>query len=180
MSNLRLINETNVSSFVNTVNITDIFSADFDIYKIVVSETEPSGVPSTDNVSLYTRFINASGSVISASNYDRANLLMKAENVFDNDKLANTTFLYGRDNIGNYTSSGSVTYIFNPYSSSSYTFMLGQGSGGYDTANNRYRANKQIGVLKQTASMTGINLYSSNSSYSFKALIRTYGLRVDS
>ena len=180
MSNLRLINETNVSSFVNTVNITNIFSADFDIYKIVVSDTEPSGVPSTDTVSLYTRFINASGSVISASNYDRANLLMKAESTFDNDRLTNQSFLYGRDYIGNYTSSGSVTYIFNPYSSSSYTFMLGQGSGGYDIGNNRYRANKQIGVLKQTASMTGINLYSSNSSYSFKALIRTYGLRVDS
>ena len=179
MSNLRLINETNVSSFVNSVNITDIFSADFDIYKIVVSDTEPSGVPSTDVISLYTRFINSSGSIVTASNYDRASLLMKAENVFDNDRLANSSFLYGRDNIANYTSSGSVTYIFNPYSSS-YTFMLGQGSGGYDTANNRYRANKQIGVLKQTASMTGINLYSSNSSYSFKALIRTYGLRVDS
>jgi len=180
MSNLRLINETNVSSFVNTVNITDIFSADFDIYKIVVSDTEPSGVPSTDVIALYTRFINASGSVITASNYDRANLVMKSENVYDEDKLANTSFLYARDYIGNYTSSGSVTYIFNPYSSSSYTFMLGQGSGGYDTANNRYRGNKQIGVLKQTASMTGINLYSQNSSYSFKALIRTYGLRVDS
>tara|TARA_B100001939_G_scaffold340186_1_gene347936 strand:+ start:518 stop:1060 length:543 start_codon:yes stop_codon:yes gene_type:complete len=180
MSNLRLINETNVSSFVNTVNITDIFSANFDIYKIVVSDTEPSGVPSTDVIALYTRFINASGSVISASNYDRANLLMKAETTFDKDTGSGQTFLYARDYIGNYTSSGSVTYIFNPYSSSSYTFMLGQGSGGYATANNKYRASKQIGVLEQNASMTGINLYSNNSSYSFKALIRTYGLRVDS
>jgi hypothetical protein len=180
MSNLRLINETNVSSAVNTVNITDIFSAEFDIYKIVVSDTEPSGVTSTDVNNLRTRFINSSGTVVSASSYDNANVLMKAEASFDNDKFTNGTSFYGRDNIGNYTSSGSVTYIFNPFSSSSYTFMIGQGSGGYDTGNNRFRANKQIGVLKQTASITGLNFFSSNSSYSFKGLFRTYGLRVDS
>ena len=180
MSALRLINETNVSSFVNTVNITDIFSADFDIYKIVVSNTEPNSVPSTDNLNLRTRFINSSGSIISASSYDNANVLMKAEASFDNDKFTGGTSFYGRENIGNYTSSGSVTYIFNPFSSNSFTFMIGQGSGGYDTGNNRFRGNKQIGILKQNASITGLNLFSNNTSYSFKALIRTYGLRVDS
>ena len=35
MSALRLINETTVSSAVRSVEITDVFSADFDIYKIV-------------------------------------------------------------------------------------------------------------------------------------------------
>ena len=175
MSALRLINETNVSSFVNTVNITDIFSADFDIYKIVVSDTEPSGVPSTDLIALYTRFINSSGSVITASNYDRDNLLMKAENVFDNDRLANTTSFYGRDNIGNYTSSGSVTYIFNPYSSSSYSSAINQhqaqGSLGAIGL-------KGIMVLTQTASMTGFCVYQ-NSGTLDNITLRTYGLRVD-
>ena len=35
MSNLRLINETTAIAGVTTINITDIFSADYDIYKIV-------------------------------------------------------------------------------------------------------------------------------------------------
>ena len=35
MSNLRLINETTVSSTVAKVRIENVFSADFDIYKIV-------------------------------------------------------------------------------------------------------------------------------------------------
>ena len=180
MSNLRLINETNVSSFVNNINITDVFSADFEIYKVVVSNTEPNSVPTTDLINLRTRFINSSGSIISASSYDNANVLMKAETGYDNDQFTGGTSFYGRDNIGNYTSSGSVTYIFNPFSSSSYTFMIGQGSGGYDTGNNRYRANKQIGVLKSTASITGLNFFPSNTSYSLKGLFRIYGLRVDS
>ena len=34
MSALRLINETTVSSSVSSVNVTDVFSSDFDIYKI--------------------------------------------------------------------------------------------------------------------------------------------------
>ena len=46
MSNLRLINETEVSSGVTTVNITDIFSADFDIYQI-----EFAGIYQSTNVS---------------------------------------------------------------------------------------------------------------------------------
>ena len=32
MSNLRLINETEITSSVSSVDITDVFSADFDIY----------------------------------------------------------------------------------------------------------------------------------------------------
>ena len=36
MSNLRLINETNVTSSTSTVNVTDVFSADYDIYKITL------------------------------------------------------------------------------------------------------------------------------------------------
>ena len=35
MSNLRLINETTTTAGVQTVSITDVFSSDFDIYKIV-------------------------------------------------------------------------------------------------------------------------------------------------
>ena len=34
MSNLRLINETLVTSAVSTVSVTDVFSSDFDIYKV--------------------------------------------------------------------------------------------------------------------------------------------------
>ena len=36
MSNLRLINETTVTSAVSIVSVTDVFHADFDIYKITL------------------------------------------------------------------------------------------------------------------------------------------------
>ena len=43
-----------------------------------------------------------------------------------------------------------------------------------------YQSNKGIGVLKQSASMTGFQLLETNSRPIKFANIRTYGLRVDS
>ena len=45
MSNLRLINETSITSSVSSVNVEDVFTDDFDIYKITstgVSTTAPN------------------------------------------------------------------------------------------------------------------------------------------
>ena len=73
MSNLRLINETEITSSVAGINITDIFSADFNIYKMTVEGISLSGGTATR---IDGRLINTSGSVITASNYDRASLSM--------------------------------------------------------------------------------------------------------
>ena len=62
MSNLRLINETTVTSSVSTVSVTDIFSTNFDIYKIVGDFTSSGGDSDSS-----LQFINSSGSVISAA-----------------------------------------------------------------------------------------------------------------
>ena len=68
-------------------------------------------------------------------------------------------------------------YIYNPYDSSSYTFMLGQGAGGYDTANNRFRGAKQIGVHKSAEQITGIHFLSSSGSFNFDVTISVYGVK---
>ena len=180
MSNLRLINETlTQSGFVNQVSITNVFTSDFDIYKVVVSNCDYENAD-TSVIDLRPRFINSSGSTITSSNYDSARLTMKAETTYDNDRFTNLGYMYGSALFGNYDNAGAVLYIFNPSNSSSYTFMLGQGVGGYDTASNRFRASKTIGVLKQSNSITGINFVSSSGSLNFKCDIRTYGLKVDS
>ena len=69
MSNLRLINQTTFSS-VNTVNITDVFSEDFDVYKITYNGAGQYGL---------LKFINSSGSVMSDASYDTARLNLKQE-----------------------------------------------------------------------------------------------------
>ena len=43
MSNLRLLNETTISSSVTRVEVTDVFTSDFDIYQIVFKNFTADG-----------------------------------------------------------------------------------------------------------------------------------------
>ena len=178
MSNLRLIKQTTTGSGVATINIEDVFSADFDIYKVTMHNTSYD-VTNTDVIAMKARFIDSGGSIISASNYDSANMHMKAETTKDEDKFQNGAYSYSGAIIGNYENGGGVHWIYNPFSSSAYTFMTFEGAGGYDSSSNKTRSQKGIGVLKQAASMTGINFYSSTATNTFTATINVYGLRVD-
>jgi len=178
MSNLRLIKQTATSSGISSVSLTDVFSSDYDIYCVTVARTTYD-VTNTDVIALKARFINSSGSIISASNYDSANMHMKAETTKDEDKFQNGAYSYSGAIIGNYENGGGVHWIYNPYNTGRYTFMTFEGVGGYDSSSNKQRSQKGMGILKQTASMTGINFYSSNASNTFSAYVDVYGLRVD-
>ena len=72
--NIRLVNETTVGSSVNVVNVTDVFTSDFEIYKIVIPQMNTEGVSATD---VGMRFINTSGTRIYSSDYDYGNSLCK-------------------------------------------------------------------------------------------------------
>ena len=163
-------------SDVNTLSITNCFSDKYDVYKIVGHNAEYRPTD-TNVIDLRIQFIDSGGSVVSGSEYDTARLTMKAEASFDNDRQTGTTYMYGTMLFGNYDNAGMVNYIFNPYDSSSYTFMLGQGAGGYDTANNRFRGSKQIGVHKSAEQITGIHFLSSSGSLNFDVTISVYGVK---
>jgi len=175
MSNLRLINETTVSSGVATVNITDVFSSDYDIYKIVST----ANILNADK-DIYMRYINSSGSIVSASNYDTATLTMKGHSSYSETPSTKVNINYG--GLFNLTSGnesgGAVEYVFNPTDTSSYTFGINQSIGMYSTGT---YGTKGIRVLKQTNSITGIHLYNGESTDNFGGgTVKIYGLRVDS
>ena len=175
MSNLRLINETTVSSGVATVNITDVFSSDYDIYKIVST----ANILDADK-DIYMRYINSSGSIVSASNYDTATLTMKGHSSYSETPSTKVNINYG--GLFNLTSGnesgGAVEYVFNPTDTSSYTFGINQSIGMYSTGT---YGTKGIRVLKQTNSITGIHLYNGESTDNFGGgTVKIYGLRVDS
>jgi len=176
MSNLRLINETTVSASTSSVDVTDVFSADFDIYKITTNNFSTVG---TTQTALDLRFINASGSVITASQYDYAYLNAKANTTFAEVRATNSSFIDNFFAVPDQSPEGasSVSYIFNPFSSSSYTFAINQSSRA--EAGN-FRSQKYIAVLTQTASITGFQLFETNTRPFDEGVIRTYGLRVDS
>jgi len=175
MSNLRLINETNITSTVSSVDITDIFNSDYDIYKVQANGISTSG---TTHGTLSLRLINTSGSVVSDSTYDYAFLFMAPNTSFTDEKATGQTkFNYS---LAYFTDQAPETnfatfYFFNPFSSSSYTFMLGMSGSSYAGIR---RFQKYIGVYKNTSSIGGIQIIADETVSS--GTIQTYGLRVDS
>ena len=170
MSNLRLLNETTVTSGVSAFSVTDIFSADYDIYKVVIDDVVSA------NGYWYLRPINSGGSVISTS-MDNATLLLRADTTYVEYKGTNAASLWATSNICYSSGNNGVLYIFNPYSSSTYSYMIGS-DGGYAWSYNRH--NRNIGVYKNTESITGIQISQQSSGTFTAGKIRTYGLRVDS
>ncbi len=170
MSNLRLLNETTITSAVSNVSITDVFTSDFKIYKMTMVYDNSAG-----NV-LKTQMINSGGSVVTSSDYEWAILQMRSSGSFQQQKSASDSswrMSYEGTQGWNVTS-----YIFNPFSSSSYTFYTTQSSGYYGGAGLTNLNLKGIGVLEQTASMTGIKFTTVGSNLdSFTC--RIYGVRID-
>ena len=112
MSNLRLINQTTASS-VASLSVTDIFTADFDIYKFTVTSVGLSGSGTT---SLNVRTINTSGSEVTASNYDYARLMLKANAAFAEDRNTNEAKIYTAGELNSTAGGlGATFFVINPF-----------------------------------------------------------------
>tara|TARA_Y100000004_G_scaffold192349_1_gene252730 strand:- start:256 stop:786 length:531 start_codon:yes stop_codon:yes gene_type:complete len=175
MSNLRLINETTTTAGVRLINITDVFTDDFQIYKIVGANMLGNNSTSSGN---NLRFINSSGTVIS-SGYSYAQQVVKAETSFSVNQGTEVrlfNFFNSVDDGGQ--SASNVGYIFNPTNSNSYTFAMWESVG---RPSGNLRMYKGIGVYPQLASITGfqVELNESASEFAGGGKIQTYGLRVD-
>lgn len=173
MSNLRLINQTTASS-VASLSVTDIFTADFDIYKFTVTSVGLSGSGTT---SLNVRTINTSGSEVTASNYDYARLMLKSNAAFAEDRNTNEAKIYTAGELNSTAGGlGATFFVINPFSSTAYTFFIFENQGMSGTSS---RGGKGIAVLKDIASMGGIKLYSDGGETMTTITSRCYGLRVD-
>tara|TARA_R100000008_G_C3575921_1_gene165257 strand:- start:696 stop:1223 length:528 start_codon:yes stop_codon:yes gene_type:complete len=175
MSNLRLINETTVGTDVFSVNVEDVFSTDFDIYKVTIFGLERT--QGSTQTRIHMRYINNSGSVVTGSTYEYATYRLKSDTSFTEANSTGTTYQqYGQ--IDEYPEgAGLVAYIFNPNNSSSYTFQLWQMMSAYNSVSIAY---KGIGFEQTEASYTGFQILEVSGREFSSGTIRTYGLRVDS
>ena len=113
MSALELVNTTTISSGVSSVNVTSVFTADYEVYKVVGANF--LGATSTAT-GTNLRLINSSSSVIT-DDYMYAQLTMKGETSFgenrseDEDRIWNV--FSGIDDSGQ--ASGGCFWIFNPF-----------------------------------------------------------------
>ncbi len=176
VGNLEFINSTSVSAGVTTVNVDNVFSADYDVYYCNII-----GLYHNVNVSNGVegiRFIDSGGSVISATEYDYALLVMPASSAFtDTTRATNANYLNMNIFTDQLSDSGGANlgfYVFNPYDSSSFTFtksqMAGKNSGDF-------YGHKGIGVHKVAETIRGFQLYESNGARTFGGgTINVYGL----
>ena len=172
MSALRLINETNVSGSVNTLEVPYVFTSDFDIYKVTIKDWETA---STTADNCYMRFIDNSGNIITTATIDFAGLGMIPTGAFYESRNTNQSsgsIVFGSDNPDG---ASAVMWFFNPMNTNSYTFSMHQSA---EMKNNVNTWIKQIQVLKQTGLVSGFSLTNYSSPVD-KGTVRVYGLRVD-
>lgn len=170
-TNLEFIKSENVISGVTSQNITDIFSAKYDVYAITFS----TGSNSTTALDVRARFIDSGGSVISTSNYDYAYQTMRTDTGFSQGKATNQTYLntlFGTTDLSAESATG-IVYVFNPFNSS-YTFVTQQSMNMYSSLE---VGRKYIGVLKETTSCTGINAFVSASAFGSNTKFNIYGVK---
>tara|TARA_R100000234_G_scaffold79124_1_gene49430 strand:- start:356 stop:880 length:525 start_codon:yes stop_codon:yes gene_type:complete len=173
MSNLRLIQVDDITSTVSTFDISNVFSADFDVYEMIFSGITTD---TTDQV-FSGRFINSSGVVDTGTNYDYAVHEMKSNTSFGSDigtGQDDMQSLIGRQ--GDSTASmGCVVRIFNPFITTSFTFAQSQFTGMSGTDMRTFK-----GVFRHNVetTVTGLQIRNNNNNFTGGKII-TYGMRVD-
>ena len=157
-------------SSVTSLDITDCFNANYDVYQINLVQFDRS---TTGSAGL--RLLDSTGTIITQNEYDFAYMNMRSYSTFAESRATNTSVLDGMaysQTTALDTTTGAVWNIFNPYDSSSYTFSKGQSSvmvDGYGVVG--YKA---IGVHKSAEQITGFQIYT--NAVSFNATVKVYGL----
>ena len=171
MSAIRLLNETVVSSAVDTVEVDNVFTSDFDMYKITLSKLEIG----TDD---YTGLrVLTNGTVRSDALYDSASQLMYCDQSFFQGKNENLTQFYYLNYMhpsGFEKGNLNVIYVINPFSASTYTSFLNQGAG-YSESGSRLYGFKGIGQYKNALSVSGFQILRTGNINALE--IKTYGIR---
>lgn len=174
-TNLHFIKSASMVSGSSTLNITNVFSAEYNIYKIVSYGISTVGTTQTDPD---LRFINSSDSVVGDTDYDYAHQIMRADASFTEQRPTGEDELYrffGESVDQGTETNTQVSYIINPFSSSTYTFAIYK---SMVAAAGLKIGMKGIGVLKQTASMTGFQVKDNTGSKPFAGgEFSVYGVR---
>jgi len=166
--NLEFITSASGTS-VSTLDIDNCFSANYDVYKILITKLDFSA-----NSEVRIKYKN-SGGLVTTSTYDYALLNLKSYGGFTETRVPSTTFLYTAFSYSPTSNSiGYQCYIFNPYDSSSYTFAEGQSSSflnGFGSYGSKW-----IGVEKTAQQITGIQFLTSAGSFD-NIEISVYGVK---
>jgi len=170
-TNLEFIQEFEVTGTVQTLDCDNVFTDKYDVYYLTVALKESSA----GNAQwIRMRLIDNSGSVITASEYDYAQLVMPSNSGFYDTNRASgqNVILYGGIGYTDDTGNGGSLYVYNPNDSSSYTFLQAQAGS---TVGNVLYGTKGISVHKSTETIRGIRFLT--SAYWGSGTVSVYGVK---
>ena len=167
-TNLEFIKSASGTS-VSSLSVTDCFSADYDVYAFFIVKQDTTADGDT-----HLRFIDSGGSVITASEYDTAQLSLGSYATFGEGRATNADRIYNvhQGQAVSAENGGSINYIYNPNDSSSYTFLQAQ-SGS--TVGGTLYGGKGISVHKSAETIRGINFHT--TAYWGSGTVSVYGVK---
>ena len=167
---LQFISKDTITSSVASLSITDKFTTACDIYMLNFSGFQ--GVSSSGSVKI--QFIDNGGSAITSTDYYYANLLVDSTTTFTETRSGTSDDIeYVPQYSTSFDGASGIMYVFNPVSTSAYTFVTFQGAGSFSTA---FRGQKAIGLLHTVDSITGIKLNFSSSNVD-SGQVSIYGVK---
>jgi hypothetical protein len=157
---------------VSSLDVTDCFSDKYDVYKITYDLNND-----TFNIVGNLRFLDSGGSVISASEYDYAALNLNAAGTFVERRGTSQTSILRLTTSNTNTDSAGFLYIYNPYDSSSYTFVTFQNSALAVPIGSAVEYGvKGIGVHKSAETISGINILVNSGNWN-SIEVSVYGVK---
>jgi len=173
-TNLEFIKSVEVTSSTSSVDIDNVFTDKYNSYYISITDFQ---TVSTTQTAIYLRYIDSTGTVITGSTYDFTFLQMDSLRAFavNNSQLENKIKLNQIDDAP--TGSGSIVYIYNPYDSSSYTFLNFQSAASWTGGSRELRSNKGLGVEHTAQSIRGFQLFEINTRPFDLGTVSVYGVK---
>ena len=160
-TNLQFIKSASADS-VSSFTVTDMFSAQYDVYEVFIR-----GNGSQNVSSLSAEFLDSGGSDIAQGAYDFAVLRLNTGSSFDEVNGTNSnSFEFAYTGSSDKDFAVKIT-VFNPFSSSSYTFATIQSMS--------LSGEKGIAVAKSTTSATSMKFYA-NQNYT-PINVSVYGVK---
>tara|TARA_R110002012_G_scaffold319751_2_gene541234 strand:- start:490 stop:1011 length:522 start_codon:yes stop_codon:yes gene_type:complete len=171
-TNLQFIKSVTPDGSSSSISITNVFSAQYDVYVITYTITTDSGSPKD----VHLRLINSSDTIITNSTYDFAYQQMNTAGSFTDTRLTGQDKITGMLGATDFPPEGVAgnLKIYNPFLSSSYTFISQQASNSHNGTRAGWRG---ISQLAETTSCTGLNIFLSSTNPVADSNISVYGVK---
>ena len=169
---LEFVKSVSGASTSSSISITDVFSDKYDVYLVTYECVTNSSSPKNVNL----RFINSSNSIITNANYDYAIYQQYTHQNFVVHQDTNQTNFPQLLHYADLPPEGSKGKfeVYNPFSSSKYTYITQQGVGAH---NGQEAAFNGVAVLTEETSCTGFNVYISNTELDTGTKFNIYGVK---